>query len=141
MAEGHIAKDKTASVAALDMLHHLENNYCNLSPDDAELAALRSHKQYYLAQVQLARGLRDEALHYLKQAWPDSPEKWRVARLWLLASLIPHARLCQQTYQMLCRMAYTSKMILHGELSLFELFTKLPRKFLRNSKTSNLQRA
>ena len=141
LAEGHIAKDKTASVAALDMLHHLENNYCNLSPDDAELAALRSHKQLYLAQVQLARGLRDEALFYLKQAWKNSPEKWRVARLWLLAATIPNARLCQRVYALLCRAGYTAGLIARGELSPVTLFTKLPRKLLRLGKEPNLQRA
>ena len=141
LAEGHIAKDKTASVAALDMLHHLENNYCNQHPDDAELAALRSHKQFYLAQVQLARGLRGEALVYLKQAWKNSPEKWRVARLWLLTALIPHARLCQLTYQILCRAAYSAKLVLHGELSLFTLLAKLRRKLFGSGKTPNLQRA
>jgi glycosyltransferase involved in cell wall biosynthesis len=141
LAEGHIAKDQTASVAALDMLHHLENNYCSLHPDDTELAALRSHKQYYLAQVQLARGLRNEALSYLKQAWKNSPEKWRVARLWLLAGLIPNARLCQQVYALFCRAGYTAGLIVRGELSLVTLFTKLPRKLLRLSKQPNLQRA
>ncbi|NOT60962.1 MAG: glycosyltransferase family 2 protein [Acidobacteria bacterium] len=141
LAEGHIAKDKTASVAALDMLHHLENNYCHLDPEDAELAALRSHKQHYLAQVQLARGLRGEALFYLKQAWKNSPEKGRVARLWLLAALVPHARLCQQIYSALRRVAYSAGMISRGELSLFRLLAKLPRKLLRLDKEPNLQRA
>jgi glycosyltransferase involved in cell wall biosynthesis len=141
LTEGHIAKDKTASVAALDMLHHLENNYCSLSPDDAELAALRSHKQYYLAQVQLMRGLRDEALFFLQQAWKNSPEKIRVARLWLLATLIPNAHLCQQVYSALRRTAYAAGMVSRGELSLLKLLAKLPRKLLRLNKEPNLQRA
>ncbi len=141
LSEGHIAKDKTASVAALDMLHHLENNYCNLFPDDAELAALRSHKQYYLAQVQLARGLRDEALPYLQQAWHNSPEKARVARLWLLAMLIPNAQLCQQVYLLTRRAGYTTGMISRGELSLFKVLAKLPRKLLGLNKKPNLLRA
>jgi glycosyltransferase involved in cell wall biosynthesis len=141
LAEGHIAKDKTASVAALDMLHHLENNYCNLHPDDQELAALRSHKQYYLAQVQLARGLRNEAVTYLKSAWENSPEKFSVARLRLLTWLIPHARLCQQVYLLGCRAGYTFGMISRGELSVFKLLSKLPRKLFRLNKEPNLQRA
>ena len=45
LAEGHIAKDKTASVAALDMLHHLENNYCAAEPGNAELAAPLTRSQ------------------------------------------------------------------------------------------------
>ncbi len=141
LAEGHIAKDKTASVAALDMLHHLENNYCDLNPDDAELAALRSHKQYYLAQVQLARGLRGEAIFYLKQAWKNSPQKSRVARLWLLAASIPNARLCQQVYAWLRRVSYTAGLIFRGELSPVTLLAKLPRKLLRLDKEPNLLRA
>jgi GT2 family glycosyltransferase len=140
LAEGHIAKDKTANVAALDMLHHLENNYCAAEPNHAELAALRSHKKYYLAQVQLARGFRDETLRHLKEAWPTSPEKLRVARLWLLVILIPHARLCQKIYQLLCRTAYTATLVWRGDLSIFALLAKLPRKLQRNNQAPHLQR-
>lgn len=139
LAEGHIAKDKTANVAALDMLHHLENNYCAAEPENAELAALRSHKQYYLAKVQLARGFRDEALHYLKEAWPHSPEKLRVARLWCLITLIPNARLCQNTFLLIDRIVYAANLVWLGDLSVFELLAKIPRKLLRINRTPHLQ--
>jgi hypothetical protein len=125
LSEGHIAKDKTQHVGAEDMLRYFEQAYWARQPENAELQALRSHKQFYVAKVLLEHGLRDRALAHLKAARPHSPQPWRVLALQCFATLILSDTLCQQLYTTGCRAGYTLTLLQQGEIEWYDLAGKL----------------
>jgi len=130
LSEGHIAKGKTQHTGAEDMLRYFEQAYWQPQPENSELTKLRSHKQFYTAQVLLEHGLRDRALVYLKAALPHSPQRWRVLVLTCFATLILSDAICQQLYALWCRAGYTLSLLLQGELEWQDLAGKLVTKFV-----------
>ena len=124
LAENHLGKHQNHHVAAEEMLRHFEACYYALSPADPCLAALRSHKQLYVARQKIAAGLYHEALRLLQTARSHSKEPFQVLALLLLLKAFPNPAFCQRMYQQSARFSYALQIAWRGEITFGQLITK-----------------
>jgi glycosyltransferase involved in cell wall biosynthesis len=124
LGERHIGKGKSAFYVEQSIYNYLKDEFVPSQRVEEELGRLLQQKAIYLAHLAIMYGLRSDGLIYLRQVAGLKPVPWKAMGLKLLATLVPHAKICGLIYDGWLRAQYTIEAWRRGELSLRSLFGK-----------------
>jgi glycosyltransferase involved in cell wall biosynthesis len=93
---GHVVTGNSALRFATDWQRAWEDLFWTTRNADPELRALRSLRQFWMAQVALNSGDRELTLQYLEQAREGLPRFWRAIALYWLVRCLPRVELAQK---------------------------------------------
>lgn len=122
-AESHIASGRRAMLYAIDLLHYFDHFFWNENRGDQELCALRSIRQYGIARLALAEGMRAEALSYLAAARRHYPGREAELLTWM-ARLSPTPSIARNAYLGIYKAIYLSGLIARREMTIGSLLRR-----------------
>jgi glycosyltransferase involved in cell wall biosynthesis len=103
---GHVVTGNSALRFATEWQNAWDDLFWITRTADPELRALRSLRQFWMAQVALQSGERERTLQYLEQAREGLPLFWRAIALYWLVRCLPGVKLAQKIYWSLGRIRY-----------------------------------
>ncbi|OQW37432.1 MAG: hypothetical protein A4E19_13590 [Nitrospira sp. SG-bin1] len=124
LGERHIGKGKSAFYVEQSIYNYLNDEFAPSQVAERELGRLLQQKALYLAHLAMRHGLRSDGLIYLRQAAGLSPVPLKVMGLKLLATLVPHAKICGLVYDGWLRVQYAFNAWVSGNVSLISLLRK-----------------
>jgi len=107
-SHGHVVTGSSGLAFARDWQRAWDDLFWNAGRQDPEVRGLRSLRQFWMAELALKLGRREDALAELRQVKDQLPRFWRAAVLYWLVRCLPGAAAPRRAYGWIERIARAS---------------------------------